>query len=55
MNQPALRLSVLIALAVATAARAQDARAIAFTNARIVTAAGAPIERGTLVVRNGKI
>lgn len=34
---------------------AQDARPTAFVNARILTISGAPIERGTLVVRNGKI
>ena len=43
------------ALLAATAAVAQDYRPIAFTNARLVTAAGAVIESGTLVVRDGKI
>ena len=34
---------------------AQDNRPTAFTNARILTMKGAAIERGTLVVKNGKI
>ena len=46
--------AALLALASARAA-AQDARPIAFTNARLLTMAGEPIEGGTLVVRNGKI
>lgn len=45
----------LLALAATTAANAQDKRPIAFTNARIVTVAGDTIERGTLVVRQGRI
>ncbi|MCR9248353.1 MAG: amidohydrolase family protein [bacterium] len=52
-------LSVLALTALATAPlsslRAQDNRPIAFTNARILTMAGDPIDRGTLVVRRGKI
>lgn len=39
----------------ASAATAQDLRPVAFTNARLHTIAGDCIERGTLVVRNGKI
>lgn len=46
---------LLAALATATAARAQDTRPVAFTNATIHTVSGPVIERGTLVVRNGKI
>jgi cytosine/adenosine deaminase-related metal-dependent hydrolase len=34
---------------------AQDNRPTAFTNARILPMKGAAIERGTLVVKNGKI
>lgn len=48
-------LSALLALAAATVCRAQDARPIAFTNARLLPISGPAIERGTLVVRNGKI
>jgi imidazolonepropionase-like amidohydrolase len=53
-------LAVLLALAAKAAILAQDApildrRPVAFTNARILTMAGDPIERGTLVVRDGKI
>lgn len=48
-------LSALLALAAATACLAQDARPIAFTNARLLPVSGPAIERGTLVVRNGKI
>ncbi len=55
MNMPTLPLTTVLALAASGAALAQDARPVAFTNARLVTIAGAPIERGTLVVKNGKI
>lgn len=48
-------LSALLALAAATACLAQDARPIAFTNARLLPVSGPAIERGTLVIRNGKI
>lgn len=53
-------LAVLLALAATAAILAQDAptldrRPVAFTNARILTMAGDPIERGTLVIRDGKI
>ena len=51
----ALRAAVLALGLCAAGLRAQDVRPIAFTNARILTISGAPIERGTLVVRNGKI
>lgn len=37
------------------AAAASDAQTIAFTNARILPISGPPIERGTLVVRDGRI
>lgn len=47
-------LAVFAALAAAPVA-AQDARAVAFTNARLVLISGATIESGTLVVKNGKI
>jgi imidazolonepropionase-like amidohydrolase len=43
-----------ICLSVSTAT-AQSSGAFAITNARIVTGAGAPIERGTVVVRDGLI
>ena len=48
-------LAISLALATAATAAAQDARPVAFTNARLVTIAGKTIERGTLVVKNGKI
>lgn len=47
--------SAFAAAILAALAPAQDARPIAFTNARILTMAGAPIENGTLVVKNGRI
>ncbi|MCA8974700.1 MAG: amidohydrolase family protein [Planctomycetes bacterium] len=47
--------SCLLALAAMSAARAQDHRPVAFTNARIITVSGETIERGTLVIRHGKI
>lgn len=53
MKRIAFSLAGLIALAT-TVAMAQD-RPTAFTNARIITISGATIERGTLVVHNGKI
>ena len=43
------------ALLGAGVASAQGARPVAFTNARIHTVGGDVVERGTLVVRNGKI
>ena len=43
------------ALLSAGVATAQSARPVAFTNARIHTVSGAVVERGTLVVRSGKI
>jgi hypothetical protein len=49
-----LPLLLLLAAGAAPLA-AQDARPIAFTQARIVPIAGPVIERGTLVVRNGRI
>ena len=55
MNEKNIQLATLLALATAIACRAQDARPIAFTNARLVTVSGATIERGTLVVKHGKI
>ncbi|MFM1872036.1 MAG: hypothetical protein RL398_1458 [Planctomycetota bacterium] len=57
MNMATLTRSASYAalLALAAAASAQDSRPIAFTNARIFTAAGPTIDAGTLVVRNGKI
>jgi imidazolonepropionase-like amidohydrolase len=48
-------LPALLPLALASVGAAQSTRPVAFTNARLVTVAGDPIERGTLVVRNGKI
>jgi imidazolonepropionase-like amidohydrolase len=48
---PAAALSVA---ALVTSAAAQD-QPQAFVNARLLTVAGAPVERGTLVVQNGKI
>lgn len=54
-NHPrSLSLAALLAFAAATAT-AQDARPIAFVNARLVPVAGPVVENGTLVVRNGKI
>jgi imidazolonepropionase-like amidohydrolase len=55
MSMQATTLVCLFALATATAAAAQDGRPVAFTNARLVTVSGATIERGTLVVKNGKV
>lgn len=49
-----LSLAALLAFAAASAT-AQDARPIAFVNARLVPVAGPVVENGTLVVRNGKI
>src|SRR5687768_13001250 len=49
---------LLIAIAIAGAIqspRAQAPHLYAITNARIVTAAGAPIENGTIVFRDGVI
>jgi imidazolonepropionase-like amidohydrolase len=43
------------ALGLVAAARAQAPQIYAITNARIVTAAGAPIENGTIVFRDGVI
>ncbi|MGE3174671.1 MAG: amidohydrolase family protein [Planctomycetota bacterium] len=51
----ALAALLLSAALAAQADRAPDPRPIAFTNARILTMDGAPIERGTLVARNGRI
>lgn len=42
-------------LGLAATAAAQDARPVAFTNARLYTLEGEPIEHGTLLVRDGKI
>ena len=53
-NNRLLVLSVTAAL-VCTVATAQNARPTAFTNARIHTVSGKTIEKGTLVIRNGKI
>ena len=47
MRTPRLLLHLLLVLAAVAAARAQDHRPIAFTNARIVTVSGATIERGS--------
>ena len=47
-----LTTAALLSVGVATA---QSARPVAFTNARIHTVSGAVVERGTLVVRSGKI
>jgi hypothetical protein len=51
------RLLALLALAAlaCTSATAQNARPTAFTNARIHTVSGDTIERGTIVIKNGKI
>ena len=54
-NRQLTSLAALLALATTAALPAQDQRPVAFTNARIVTVSGAPIERGTLVIKNGKI
>ena len=54
MNKPRL-LTLTLTLAIASTLTAQNHRPIAFTNARIVTISGDTIERGTLVVRHGKI
>jgi len=43
------------ALLCASVATAQNARPVAFTNARIHTVSGEAIENGTLIVRSGKI
>lgn len=61
----ALPLATLLSLVATAAATAQDQnpvetpvrdrRPVAFTNARLVTVSGKTIERGTLVVKNGKI
>lgn len=48
-------LAILLTLAVASAVAAQDSRPVAFVNARLVPISGPVIERGTLVVKNGKI
>lgn len=54
MNPSALP-ALLLSFALAATASAQDHRPVAFTNARLVTISGKTIERGTLVVKNGKI
>ena len=48
-------LAILLTLAAAVTAVAQDNRPIAFTNARLVPISGPVIDGGTLVVKNGKI
>ncbi|MDO8834178.1 MAG: hypothetical protein Q7V01_01210, partial [Vicinamibacterales bacterium] len=48
-------LASIAALALVTALGADAPRAVAITNARIVTAAGPIIERGTIVLRDGLI
>lgn len=53
MNRTTFVLAALLAIAT-TVATAQD-RPTAFTNARIITISGATIERGTVVIHNGKI
>ncbi len=50
-----LAAATLLLASLAAPMRAQDNRPTAFTNARILTLKGAAIERGTLVVKNGKI
>ena len=55
MSMQKKSLAILLALATASAALAQDGRPVAFVNARIVPITGDVIERGTLVVKNGKI
>lgn len=51
-----LQIAALVAATFAAAPlAAQDNRPTAFTNARILPMKGAAIERGTLVVKNGKI
>src|SRR5436190_472942 len=49
--------SILMALIVACTvfSGAANAQSYAITNAKIVTVSGAPIDRGTIVVRNGLI
>ena len=47
-------LCCLAVLFLAGASPAQD-QAVAFINARLIPIVGAPIENGTIVVRNGKI
>ncbi|MFY9344240.1 MAG: hypothetical protein WAT39_17240, partial [Planctomycetota bacterium] len=48
-------LLVLATAAAAGSARGQDNRPLAFTNVRLIPISGPVIERGTLVVRHGKI
>ena len=53
MNRTTFILAALLAIA-STVASAQE-RPTAFTNARIITISGVTIERGTIVIHNGKI
>src|SRR5262249_56777503 len=54
VNRASTALAVAAAILAANC-RAQDARPVAFTNARLLTVDGPPIERGTLVVKDGVI
>jgi hypothetical protein len=47
--------ALFLCLLAAAPALAQESRPIAITNARILTMAGAPIERGIVVVRDGAV
>lgn len=55
MSTSTFPLAWLLAFAAGATAVAQDTRPVAFTNARLITVSGAVIERGTLVLKNGKI
>lgn len=54
-HSPARAAALALALGLPSVLHAQDARPVAFTNARILTMSGSPIERGTVVVREGRI
>ncbi|MEY4675013.1 MAG: Atrazine chlorohydrolase [Planctomycetota bacterium] len=55
IHSPARAAALALVLGLPAVLQAQDARPVAFTNARILTLSGAPIERGTVVVREGRI
>ena len=54
-HSPTRAAALALVLGLPAILQAQDARPVAFTNARILTMSGSPIERGTVVVREGRI
>lgn len=50
-----MRVHLLVPVALATGLAAADAQSVAITGGRVYTVSGAPIENGTVLIRDGKI